>query len=104
MLAVLSAVPLGGRKCRPGHWNRTVDQFSHWYLTPRKVLQCGVFGAAGLRNPLTLKLFRLSWAIVKTSTMIAYGENALTMSVAESRSGLCCRTNVGSSTAPPATG
>ena len=42
--------------------------------------------------------------MVKTSTMTAYGANALAMSVAESRSGLCRRTKVGSSTAPPATG
>src|SRR6266508_2742697 len=106
MLAPLSAVPFpGGRKCRPGQRNRTVVQFSHSYWTPRKVLHFGGFAVDGLRVPLTFAQLNVNWAIEKTSTMMAYGANALTTSTAESPSGRpCFRTYAGSSTAPPATG
>src|SRR6266508_1239481 len=108
MVAGLSVVPFpGGRKCRPGHWNRTVVQLIHSYLVPSQstVVQCGVFGAGGFSSALTLAPLIVSWAIEKTATMIAYGANALMTSTAESPSGRpCLRTYAGSSTAPPATG
>src|SRR6266542_3409609 len=106
MVAGLSVVPFpGGRKCRPGHWNRTVVQLIHSYLVPSQstVVQCGVFGAGGFSSALTLAPLMVSWAIEKTATMIAYGANALMTSTAESPSGRpCLRTYAGSSTAPPA--
>src|SRR6266545_686642 len=91
MVAGLSVVPFpGGRKCRPGHWNRTVVQLIHSYLVPSQstVVQCGVFGAGGFSSALTLAPLMVSWAIEKTATMIAYGAKALMTSTA----------------APPATG
>ena len=78
-VAPLSTLPLGGRKCSPGHWNRVVVQF-------------GAF-AVGLRNALTLNPLTDSWAMVKTSTMTAYGAKARAISRPESRSaGRCSRT------------
>src|SRR6266511_1828997 len=108
MVAGLSVVPFpGGRKCRPGHWNRTVVQLIHSYLVPSQstVVQCGVFGAGGFSSALTLAPLMVSWAIEKTATRIAYGANALRPSTADSPSGQpCLRTYARSSTAPPSTG
>src|SRR6266545_2817313 len=79
MLAPLSALPFGGRKCRPGQRNRTVVQFSHSYWTPRKLLHFGGLAVDGLSSALTLAPLTLSWAMEKTITMIAYGANARTI-------------------------
>ena len=60
------------------------EQFGKYSLVEKiavggmaEIYRAKTFGAAGLSSPLTLKLLRLSCAIEKTATMIAYGANAL---------------------------